>query len=144
MLTELIQRLESASEGSRELDGAIWWQVNRKTAERVYWRAATGLPRPLPAGKIPAGLGRLAVEQSAPEYSRSIDAALTLARSILPPTKRIGLVEQPDQTWEAAILCVEPDEGPCLDSVAPTAALSLVIAALKARSALAQADGGRG
>lgn len=73
----LIQKLEAAPEGSRELDGDIWWFTDPAHASRVYYNATSGPPRPL-GPVMPHGLGRLAVEQHAPHYTTSIDAAIKL------------------------------------------------------------------
>lgn len=66
-----------------------------------------------------------------PFYTSSIDAALTLVTG---PTWRVALVERPNRRWGASILRVLPDDGECPEIEAPTPALALCIAALKART----------
>jgi len=68
MTRDLIRRLESAKEGSRELDIEIWdnveaWPVSPDNSE---WRI------------IPSGNNTCLASTVAPPYTTSIDAALTL------------------------------------------------------------------
>lgn len=77
-MKELIEQLEKCSGPDRAIDAAIHWTVNRAQAETVYWNAACGLPKNLPADFIPSGLGAMAVMLASPAFTRSIDAALTL------------------------------------------------------------------
>jgi hypothetical protein len=78
-LVGLIAKLEAAVGPDRELDADILWLTDKRRAERVYWNAATGLPKPLPDWPRPlSGLGPVAVVNYAPAYTSSLDAALTL------------------------------------------------------------------
>ena len=124
-LDALIAKLEAATEGSRELNGEIWWVVDRRAAEVTYRNAALGNPIAIP-DKMPGGLGRLVVTQYAPHYTTSIDAALTLVPD--------GLDEEIKRArhrgWYVALW--KPGRvGQIGDSSTP--ALALCIAALKAR-----------
>lgn len=87
-IAELIERLQKAEEGSRELDATLWWMFFRNNAEHTYWTAATGLPQSFPPetayGDLPDGLGKLAVEAHAPRVTRSLDAAVALVERKLP------------------------------------------------------------
>ncbi len=136
-MNELIEALERAEVGSREMDGEIWWLVDRPAAGCMFRNAATGLPGPLP-DKIPPGLGRLAVQNNAPAFTTSLDAALTLVPEgwtlvIARPGHNHGvLVAQ----WRAEIpRPISSGGGPPWIAFAPTPALALVIAALRARQA---------
>lgn len=74
-LTSLIERIEAATEGSRELDGDIWL-ASTPGAMRDKWsyiHKATG--RECTVDETRDETGRLII---VPEYSTSIDAALTL------------------------------------------------------------------
>lgn len=133
-LTSLIARLEAAVGGDRELDGDIWWAVNRREAAICYNNAATGLPKKwdeLPA-VMPGGMGRLAVRSFAPTYSSSLDAAF----SLIPDGWRLYSIQdntkfQGEKYWHAGL-----DKGNSVQSIrAATPALALTIAALKAREA---------
>lgn len=74
-LTSLIERIEAATEGSRELDKVIWLACT-PGATRDKWsyiHRATG--RECTVDETRDETGRLII---VPEYSTSIDAALTL------------------------------------------------------------------
>jgi hypothetical protein len=74
-LTSLIERIEAATEGSRELDGDIWL-ASTPGATRDKWsyiHKATG--RECTVDETRDETGRLII---VPSYSTSIDAALTL------------------------------------------------------------------
>lgn len=75
---DLIERLERATGEDRELNARIWWCVERTRAERAYWNAAGGLPRALPDVFPTNGLGTIAIAMFAPNYSGSLDAAVSL------------------------------------------------------------------
>lgn len=92
MSAELIAKLESASEGSRELDEAVW--------------LACGQPGQI-TGPVNYGVG----VWSGPHVSYSIDAALALAERVLPgwcwglatDRKRgFGCVVTPDEKAETS------------------------------------------
>lgn len=128
VMEKLIAELEAATEGSRELDGRIWWLVDRASANRMYWNAATGKPQPLP-NEIPDGLGKFAVQNLAPRYSDSLDAALTL----VPEGWHIQMTgKQGSSGWG---ICLTSGQLREKIGLAPTPSLTLCIAALRARQA---------
>lgn len=116
-LTALAERLERATEGSRELDGDI----------------ALALPHKLTEHLTPDN-ARYLLLLSAPPFSTSIDAALTL----VPKGWQFDSVESAAmQEWWVVLgeiappyrKAKSPENGPA------TLALALCIAALRARSA---------
>lgn len=75
-ILEIIDALEHGGP-NLALEGDIFWMARRKSAEVIFWNAATGVPHAL-GDTIPAGLGRLAVLKFSPKYTCSLDDALTL------------------------------------------------------------------
>ena len=132
-MTTLIKKLEQATEGSRELDAEIWWQTNRRAAERAYWNGALGTPTALPDEMPTTGLGALAVKIGAPHYTTSVDAAMTLVSEgwIV-----LGFQQDHSRHWYVE-LCPHRDATrlECKRAEASTPALALTIAALKAQEA---------
>lgn len=135
-MRDLIERLERATGPDRELDMRIWWLLDRKSAERTYWNAATGKPRALGDELPTSGLGVLAMKERAPHYTASLDAALTLVPAGLDwfvkhyasaGGKFGAVVTSPEiaaRSW-----------GDYSHDNSPTPALALCIAALRAREA---------
>ena len=110
-MDELIKRLESATEGSRELDAAI---------------IMSGLHVSMPDD--PVGWP--------PKFTTSIDAALTL----VPAGRPWSITQQSSGVGYFADIAIKDDDGWWFEadgpgSEAPTPALALCIAALRARSA---------
>lgn len=125
MTKDLIERLEAATGADRELDRDLYWLLRRPAAERAYWNAAMGMPRPL-GERMPEGLGRIGVESASPAYTASLDASLALVGEKLP-----------DATWligsgMAGLLPAwcRVDDGEM--ATAPTPALAVLIALLRA------------
>lgn len=122
--TALIERLEVASEGSRELDALIYCSAfdgyTYHPAARAY--GAHVLHR----SGVRTGLSAIG------EYTTSLDAALALAGRVLP--EATWRVEKDDRGFYAA-LWSDPDYEPDGCGRAPTPALALCIAILKARTA---------
>lgn len=84
-LSELRERVESASGGDRELDADLFWMLDHERAQRWFSHGATGRPKQYPISlPIPPGLGRASVVASAPKYTASIDVALALVERMLP------------------------------------------------------------
>lgn len=130
MTDDLIARLEAATEGSRELD----WEIAKYLGWSSYWSSQTFY---LPPGEDEGSDKTCLV---LPAWSRSIDAALTL----VPPGWRLHRLGEHVQNrgwdgkewwWEACFWRPGPRD-PFIDNGtrAPTPALALCIAALKARS----------
>jgi len=67
-----------------------------------------------------------------PLYTGSVDAALAFLERVLPCTVRPGFQQNPDGSWNAAILRIEPDEGECPAVTANTPALAIILAAIDA------------
>jgi hypothetical protein len=82
-LSDLLERLNTVSPDDRTINRDLYWRFERRAAERCFWNASTGLPKPL-GDAMPEGLGKLAVELSAPAYVSSIDAAIGLVVRLLP------------------------------------------------------------
>jgi hypothetical protein len=80
-LKRVRDRIATATGPDRELDGETFWLLKRGSAERIYWNAAMGLPKPL-GDHMPSGLGFRAVCSYAPNYTASLDVALSLVESL--------------------------------------------------------------
>lgn len=128
-MTDIIKRLEAATEGSRELDARIGAVVSDYERTRQPTSSESVEPGHFWEGKAPESL------QHAPHYTTSIDAALTL----VPEGYRWRLWYHHTGYCGADIF---PDKGGILSKVhdAPTAALALCIAALKAREAASNGE----
>lgn len=135
-LSVLLERLRAATGGDRELNGDIWWALSPIHSGRAFQNASPGLPRPLDHDKpIPAGLGRLGVRTSAPDYTGSLDSALALVQAKLPGWEWV-VAQHSGKCWA----CVQPggqDEFGGPEHVehpgeAATPALSLLVALLVA------------
>jgi hypothetical protein len=144
-IQSIIKQLSGADASSREIDGAILWQVQRKRAEVIYWNAAMGLPHPL-GDEMPAGLGRHAVNMNAPAYTLSVDAALDLI-----PENHEWLIgrgrTRPNEPL-FGIQIFNPGSGrvlhmppPLAEAEANTLAIAICLASLRARAAIAKAIG---
>lgn len=129
----LIAELEAATEGSRESDAEIWWDVKPSQARTAYWNGAIGKPHPLI--DLPrSGLGYHGVCVSTPHYTTSLDAALTLVPEecgwYVDDAGEVAVFEGKRDDNNAGALII----GNC--HRAPTPALALCIAALRARQAI--------
>lgn len=133
-LSDLIAWIEAASEGSAELDLEIW---RAKSGED--WRWLDREREIITCDRYGAGAASNPVV-SLDEFSRSLGAALTL----LPEEWRLETLSEwrstTPATWYALVRRVIP-LGHCVmdgadygDARAPTPALALVSAALRARS----------
>lgn len=115
-LSDLLGKLEEASEGSRELDAEIAMAVG-------WWRDCSGLP---PVWFTPDG--ERAIRNEPPHFSDSLDAALTL----VPELCEVHLNIYGGPARATAYF----DGGEYVESDDKPAAMALVIVALKARQAL--------
>lgn len=140
-LRGLVERLEAASEGSRELNGAIWRIFEpAEFADKCSFRGS------LYAGHRHSKAEKRAHEDRmgaflAPAYTTSLDAALALAERVLPEwafemTGYFGLggarVETAPDRW-APYDNADAETGGVVVN-AKTPALALCIAILRARS----------
>lgn len=137
-MTNLIDRIEGAEAGSEAMDAELFWLLERRSAERCYWNAAMGVPRPLPADFIPSGLGRIGVEAGSPPYTTSLDAALALAERVLPDETfwEIGhqsIISGDKMFWAAVYPPCATVERPMQDALSRTPALALCAAILRAK-----------
>lgn len=137
----LIAELETAGVGDEDFDADLYWLLDRPRAERAYWNAALGMPRALPEGFRPVGLGRIGIISSAPKFTRSVDAALVLvgrmgwrlySADLSIEGRASCFLKGPDRLWPAtedseAIVAPGWERG-----VAKTLPLALCIACLKA------------
>jgi len=133
-VSEVLAHLEAAERPSIVLDAEICWTLERDRATAAFWRGAMGLPKPLPGefSRLPRGLGMASLEAGSPNYTTSLDAALALAERALPCCRCIVERDHDGSGWA----CVRSYEGaPAIMSDAPTPALALCIAILRARQA---------
>jgi hypothetical protein len=119
-LQALIEKLEAATEGSRELDAEIalacGWRFNKGTVYSYHWLDPQGAHNAVPS-----------------PFTESLDAALTL----VPEGWGYQQGSHPRAACKACAFCFEgaDDFHNQPPSFAPTPALALCIAALKARAA---------
>jgi hypothetical protein len=114
----ILERLEAAQEGSREMDLAIWRAVGEGAPDRVQWDIENYYLRGI-----------------APHYTTSLDAALQLVpeevyRRLFIETShpaKAGFIETHDEIKGPSGLYFE----------AATPALAVCVAALKAKNAIA-------
>jgi hypothetical protein len=131
-LTSLIERIEAATGGDRELDAEIWLACT-PGATRDKWsyiHKATG--RECTVDETRNATGRLII---VPEYTTSIDAALTL----VPEGRAIRREYLPAATWPHRVWIYKDsfmplDDGSRRPVLGKTEALALCAAALKARA----------
>lgn len=125
-LQSLFDRVRKATGADREIDAAIASLLLGKAFKREpngrTWRMGHKETRTRDAEPWVA----------LPAYTDSIDAALALTERVLPETVRTGFQQNPDKSWHAVILRVEPDEGDCPYAAAPTAPLAILAATLSA------------
>lgn len=151
-LSDLIAKLESASEGSRELDAEIWWHIGKPTfAEKPNrdpeWWAANPHLDPDATWGLPVPLLEIIEQKLGPHYTTSLDSALTLV-----PEGAWWLVGR-DTGNDSPLRNFGSRGGSCFHAQcdtnygvaenkhrAATPALSLTIAALKARQATTPQD----
>lgn len=124
-LTSLIERIEDATEGSRELDGRIWCCINGY--EFLGWDGAGCRYFAKQSGWISGDYIK--------EWTTSIDAALTL----LPEGRAIRREYLPAATWPHRVWIYKDsfmplDDGSRRPVLGKTEALALCAAALKARA----------
>lgn len=131
----LIERLEAAEFGSAELDAEIcvlfrYGGENSEDATNVR-------TDPEWEGDLLFEVGADECCNPIPSLTTSLDAALALAERVLGRAFRLGLIQQPDGTWEAATLWSdeEQDDRDVAFGHAPTPALALCIAILRAKTA---------
>ena len=123
----LIEKLEAATEGSRELDAEIWHAANPTKYERVAGQQSGLYPRGFNPEMKAQWLARRMADK-APHYTTSLDAALTLK----PEGHRIRLWEHHTGSFGCDLF--KGDGGFLWKAHAPSLALALCIAALKART----------
>lgn len=126
-LSDLITRLEQATAGSRELDAAIWTMHDPEVFGHVQ-RIALALNRESLARQTSH------IEMRSPHYTTSLDAALMLVPEGM--TYQLWGAELPLRSRPGAAIFA-PGAGQSMPGLrmysAPTLALALCIAALKAR-----------
>lgn len=122
----LMVRLEAATVGDRELDGAIWQMFTPGATRRhSVVKSSKGLWADYTIDETREASGRLIV---VPSYTSSVDAAFALAAQTLP----VGLTwrVESDSSFTAAFWD-DPDYEPVGAGRASTPALALCIAILR-------------
>lgn len=128
-LSDLIERLEKATEGSREIDALIECEIRR------FQACAVGLNDEQRSHWKPVGSkGEVIDDQGftryhAPLYSQSMDAAISMIPR--PMCWSGGESNEDDQPWS----CITDGEGRDYAATGATPIIALCIAALKARLA---------
>jgi hypothetical protein len=112
VLKDLRESVRRAKGPSRELNASILIAVDPDYADEMF--------------------DPLASHPSTTWITSSLDAAIALVERVLPGTARIGLVQNPDKTWNATILWVEPDDSECPQESGRSAPLALLEALLSA------------
>lgn len=133
-MTDLLTRLENAKEGSRELDALIVAELNDAMVTPYPPRADYGPGNQWQFwsrdGKHFLG-NESAPRFKIPHYTTSLDAALTL----VPGGDWHWQVRQDPSCYRAAMISGKIPDIKFVRGAAPTPALALCIAALRARSA---------
>jgi hypothetical protein len=130
-MSDLIQRLKDASEGSRELDADIHMAYGFRQELPVQPARYPDVPRWIdPDGESCGWLVTDTINYP-PRYSTSIDAALQLK----PPASAAAVGTMFDDGYRKPWACIWTPEGePKFNAEAGTPALALCIAALEARN----------
>lgn len=136
-LSGLLERVSGAEGKDLHLDAMIEVEARRQEAYRVglddssraYWNAT-----------IDGLVYDTSTSYPAPRYTASIDASLALVERCLPDTVRPGFQQNPDRSWSAAILRVQPDDDECPVADAKTAPLAILAALLSALSLKEQTE----
>lgn len=122
----LIEKLETAEEGSRELDAEIalqvaGWTLEKRGAERkAWWRA-------------PGQSWASTYNNNPPQFTRSLDAALALVAAKLPSREWGVYADLENRRYDAFVADDVWDESfENITATAPTPALALCLALLKA------------
>lgn len=125
---ELLARLEAASAGSREMD----WRIAEAFSIPEPWRVAIGIWPPFVPGSR--------YDKEIPSFTTSLDAALALAERVLPDLfwdlSCHAIISGERQHHAEVFPEVATVEQPSFSGHAPTPALALCIAILKARTAV--------
>lgn len=83
VIAGLLERVEKATTGDRELDVDIAWALEPERYRAAYWNGRVGKPGTTLPHKLD-GLGRVSVKSNCPAFTNSIDAALALVERMLP------------------------------------------------------------
>lgn len=117
----LIEKVEAATVGSRELDAEIWWWVDHKAAQGAHTSGVAFSNREWTEDEK-RRKGDAKVKQLAPHYTTSLDAAL--------PGENIVTVNRQFRDGREVWQAVQAGQHV---AYAPTEPLARRIAALKAR-----------
>lgn len=139
MIPGLIERLEKAESGSRELDALIWAEVHPERIKVTGWNKPYGdqMDRTQVEFSTPPKRTRCVTSDQGPfshaePVTTSLDAALALASRVLP-----GWLWSAGTSDDGTAIAVLDDlnaSGGFAESRAKTPALALCIAILKARA----------
>lgn len=132
MTAALIERLEKAEAGSRELDADLFRHFGAPLPTEfagygveLVWQEDGSATMPV---------GDLQVRYDPPAYTTCVTAALALAERVLPGWSVMSIGEELAGKW--GVLLVERGGGPlCTQALGPCPALAMCAAILKARTA---------
>lgn len=135
-LKELEAKLVAATGPSRELDGAIWMALENDVAmEQCSFKGMKYAGHIHTAAEKKSHI-KLASARSSPEFTFSIDAAVSLCARVLPKWQ-IDSIGQADKSfWFAVLRDGHPEnfslERPISEHTHPNAALALCLAIIRA------------
>lgn len=137
---DLIERLESASAGSRELDVAIWTTLEPGRRAAQLGRAKGMWPKRPSLDEIEERT-RIFDFSSTPRFTTSLDAALALAERVLPEWQQVhmsrvwtGLKFPGNGPRSEVVLRRTSEWAPRATASAATLPLALCIAILRAKA----------
>lgn len=99
-MTDLITKLEEAGEGSRELDGAVWYAIHEPDVEHGCLHVEQTEQGPLEV--LTCELGSKYAD-CVGHYTTSPDAALALAERVCPEAEVIALSRTKSGGWGAGV-----------------------------------------
>jgi len=139
-MTDLLARLKVAEAGSRELDGLLWLHFFAAQVERDIARHKGTWPRGASDEEKTKRRAEF-IASNAPKFSTSLDAALALAERVLPEANCRGFDQTP-RGCDAYVSRNNVASGAwVIEGTAPTPALALCIAILKATHKAEGAEG---
>jgi len=120
--TDLIERLEGASVGSRELDGRIWMALFDPEPGNYFVSLEMEMwPSGVPGEVLSTSSGQALADTLKPipvgKFTTSLDAALALAERVVGASEAVFVI------WQACVDAKKPNEIPRLACIAILKAL---------------------